>query len=467
MAESFLSENFLLTNETGRKLYHEIAAGLPVIDYHSHLPPGDIAQNRQFSNITELWLDGDHYKWRAMRAMGISEEFISGKASPKEKFQKWGETVPHTIRNPLYHWTHLELKRYFGIDDLLNGENADEIYDKTSALLNSNSLRTLSLLETSHVEIVCTSDDPCDSLEYHDQIAKNPDSPKVLPTFRLDQVLNFSDPAAWNAYIISLELVSGQSIAKITLLVDALFQRIAVFHAAGCRLSDHGITHFEFVPPSISTVQNAFQSLRSGNEITREQHIHLRSFLLTELSKEYHKRGWTQQFHIGAFRALNTRMTNSVGANAGCDSIADYQQGPGLARFLDTLDKTDQLPKTILYNLNPADSAMFATMAGNFNDGSIKGKMQYGPAWWFLDQKNGIQEHLDIVSNYGLLSNFVGMLTDSRSFLSYSRHEYFRRILCDTIGRDVENGEIPNDQDLLSTLISNICYHNARDYLKL
>lgn len=463
----FLDEDFLLHSKTAQRLYHNHAASLPIIDYHCHLPPADISANRQFKNITQIWLEGDHYKWRAMRAMGISEQFITGSASDEEKFQKWAATVPHTLRNPLYHWTHLELKRYFGINELLSENNAHEVYSKCTEQLQKPSHSVNGLLTGMKVEMIGTTDDPADDLTHHRHIASSGLNIKVLPSFRPDPVLNTGNTVALNEYLSKLSEVSGIYIKNYDDLLSALENRINFFHQNDCKLSDHGLEYIPVPSKECSHPEKLFSKILEGKSLSTVEADHLKFDLLLNLGKLYHKKGWVQQFHLGALRNNNPRMMESLGANTGYDSMGDFRQAPGLAALMGELDRTEQLSKTILYNLNPADNELFATMAGNFNDGKIKGKMQYGSGWWFLDQKDGMEKQINALSNMGLLSNFIGMLTDSRSFLSYPRHEYFRRILCNLIGSDVENGELPNDELLLGNLVQNICYNNAKSYLEL
>lgn len=460
----FITDDFLLTNETARRLYHEFAAPQPIIDYHNHLPPADIAKDRQFQNLTRAWLEGDHYKWRAMRTLGIDEKYITGEADDEEKFDKWGYTVPFTLRNPLYHWTHLELKNYFGIDELLNAETAEHIYSRCSEKLNTPEFSTRNLLRMMKVEVLCTTDDPADSLEYHQQLKADDFEIKVLPAFRPDKAYTFSDPEMYNRYLDRLEQAADMNIKGFDDLLEALNQRIEYFHEWGCRLSDHGLERLYLDQAGKKRIDTFFKKIRTGESLDGSEQRSLTSAILLELGRIYHEKGWVQQFHLGALRDTNERMMEKLGPDSGFDSIGDFSQARGLAGFLNELDVTDQLPKTILYNLNPADNELFATMAGNFNDGSVKGKMQYGAAWWFLDQKDGIEKQLTALSNMGLLSCFVGMLTDSRSFLSYPRHEYFRRILCNLIGSDVESGELPQDMEWLGKIVSDICYHNAKKY---
>lgn len=461
---SLLTKDFLLQTETSRRLYHDKAKSMPIIDYHCHLPPKDIAENRCFDNLTKIWLDGDHYKWRAMRALGVDEEFITGEAPDEEKFKKWAQSVPSTVRNPLYHWTHMELKTYFGIDKLLNSDTADEIYKQATEQLQTEEFSTQNLLRRMNVEVVCTTDDPVDSLEYHRQIQNDDFEIKVLPAFRPDKAFAFEHPESYIRYLSKLEEAADISINNLSDLMAALENRMDFFDRHGCKLSDHGLEKLYYQPVSDSELEKLFTEVRRGKTLSGSQIHGLKYFVLRELGKMYSQREWVQQFHLGALRNANTRMMKQLGPDTGFDSIGDFSQARNLAKFLDELDKTDQLAKTILYNLNPADNAIFATMAGNFNDGSIRGKMQHGSGWWYLDQKDGMEEQMNTLSNMGLLSCFVGMLTDSRSFLSYPRHDYFRRILCNLFGNDVENGELPNDTELLKGIVGDICYHNAKEY---
>ena len=461
--KQFIDENFLLSNKVAEELYHDHAAHQPIIDYHNHLPPKDIAENRQFADITEAWLEGDHYKWRAMRANGIDESYITGDRSHREKFLKWAETVPYTLRNPLYHWTHLELKRYFGINELLDKDTASSIYTQTQEefALQSNSCR--GLLENKNVEVVCTTDDPVDDLQWHQEMSKSGFTVKVYPTFRPDKVLNVTDPKAFKGYMDLLSKASGVEINGLDNLFEAFQRRIDFFHYNGCRLSDHGLAQLPLVVPD-QNPQKVFNNLLRGKIPETLEAEALKSTVLLNLSRMYHAKNWTQQFHLGPLRNTNSRAFRNLGPDTGFDSMGDFEQGTRLMHFLDTLDSTNQLAKTILYNLNPKDNALFATMIGNFQDGRTAGKMQFGSGWWFLDQKGGIENQLNAISNMGLLSRFVGMLTDSRSFLSFPRHEYFRRILCNLIGQDVVNDELPNDIRFLGGMVEDICYHNAKTY---
>jgi len=460
----FMDDDFLLQTETARVLYHSHAAKMPIYDYHCHLSPREVAEDRQFDNLGEIWLEGDHYKWRAMRSNGISETFITGHAAWRDKFLKWAETLPQTLRNPLYHWTHLELQRFFGIDTLLNPATADAIYEECTAKLRLPEYSARNLMRKMNVRLVCTTDDPADSLDYHRQIEADGFEIKVLPTFRPDKAAHLSDSAAYRKYIGSLEQAANMEIRDFESLVDAVNNRHAYFHARGCRLSDHGVNYVPDAAASSAGLNATFSKVMTGTIVSCDEADAFLAAFLYEMGKMNHARGWVQQFHVGVFRNNCSRMFRKVGPDIGFDSIGDFRQGPGLIRLLDQLDETGQLAKTILYNINPADNELMATMIGNYQDGSCPGKIQWGSGWWFLDQKDGMEKQLNALSNLGLLSRFVGMLTDSRSFLSYPRHEYFRRILCNLIGNDVVNGEIPSDMELLGTMVENICYNNAVEY---
>ncbi len=462
--KKFLSDDFLLQTKTAKTLYHDFAEQMPIIDYHCHLSPKDIAENRQFENITKAWLDGDHYKWRAMRTNGVSEYYCTGAASDYEKFMKWAETVPNTMRNPLYHWTHLELKKFFGIEKTLNPTTAREIFEECNENLDKAEFRTQGILQRMKVEVLCTTDDPTDSLEYHQQIANEPFGTEVFPTFRPDKVFGIENTEKFNAYLDSLEQVSGIEIRKFKHLQEALKDRIDFFHGLGCRLADYGLETVYAEDFKESEIKEIFRTVREGKDIKGKEALKFKSAVLVFLSEAYHQKGWVQQFHLGAMRNNNSRMMELIGADAGFDSIGDFSMAKPLSKFLDSLDSNDKLAKTIIYNLHPKDNEVVATMLGNFNDGSVRGKIQFGAAWWFLDQKDGMEKQLNTLSNVGLLSCFVGMLTDSRSFLSYSRHEYFRRILCNLLGNDIENGELPNDMAWIGKMVQNISYFNAKDY---
>lgn len=465
--KQFLGKDWLLNSTIAEELYYNYADGTPIIDYHCHLPPDQIAGNKNFDNLTKIWLDGDHYKWRAMRANGINERFITGDASDEEKFQKWAETVPATVRNPLYHWTHLELKRYFDIDELLNPGSATKVYEKASEMLAGSDLSTQGILKKMNVKMVGTTDDPADNLEYHKSIQKSGIDTLVVPSFRPDKSMAVEDAESYNRYLSKLEAVSGQSIQGLSDLITVLEQRINFFDDIGCRASDHG---FNYVPFSFCTetqAKTAFDKVRSGKKLSADETEQLRTYILLELARMYHAKGWVQQYHLGALRNTNRRGLRELGPDTGFDSIGDFEQSETLSGFLDELNNSNQLAKTVLYNLNPRDNEVFATMIGNYNDGSVAGKMQFGSGWWFLDQKEGMTNQINALSNMGLLSRFIGMLTDSRSFLSFPRHEYFRRILCNIVGRDVENGELPHDMDLLGNMIKDICHRNAERYFNL
>lgn len=463
--KSFITDDFLLTTEFAKRLYHEYAKKLPIIDYHCHLPPQDIAEDRKFETITKIWLEGDHYKWRAMRTLGIDERFITGKTPDEDKFNKWAYTVPYTVRNPLYHWTHLELSRYFGIDQLLTTESASGIYSTCNEKLNQPDFSTRHLLRKMNVEVVCSTDDPIDSLVFHQQIKKQDTPLLVLPTFRPDKAYAVENPVSYNAYLHKLEEVSGIRIKTFSNLLAALEKRIQFFHENGCRLSDHGLEQLYYPERQDAfQVEELFKKITGSQALTKPEIHYFKYCVLIELSRMYHAKGWTQQFHLGALRNTNARMLRTLGPDTGFDSIGDFSQSEALAKFMNELDSTDQLAKTILYNLNPADNEVMGTMIGNFNDGSVKGKIQFGSAWWFLDQKDGMEKQINALSNLGLLSCFVGMLTDSRSFLSYPRHEYFRRILCNVIGNDVTRGELPADEKWLGKIVSDIGYYNAKSY---
>ena len=461
--KTFIHKNFILGNKTAERLYHQYSENQPIIDFHCHLSPQMIAEDRQFSDITRIWLEGDHYKWRAMRSNGVSERFCTGNASDIDKFRKWAETVPSTLGNPLYHWTHLELARYFNIFDLLSPATAEGIYEKSSALLKTKEFSTRELIRKMKVKIICTTDDPSDQLEHHIKLKKSAEI-TVLPTFRPDNVLKTEDPEKFSKYIHQLGHTSGSGIKTYYNLIESLHRRHSFFHETGCRLSDHGLDRFYYANCTPSEVNTIFKKLLKGNTISAEETEKYRSAVMIELCKMNHEKGWTQQFHVGALRNNNSRKFRQMGADTGWDSIGVPQDAIKMSRFLDALDNTDQLARTILYNLNPSDNEMMITMTGNFNDGSYPMKVQYGAAWWFLDQKNGMEKHLSDLASFGLLRRFAGMVTDSRSFLSYPRHEYFRRLVCNFIGEQVEKGLIPNEEELLKPLIEGISYTNAKNH---
>lgn len=461
----FINDDFMLANEYARELYHSHASQMPIIDYHNHLSPQMIAQDCKFTTITELWLGGDHYKWRAMRANGVSEKYITGDAPDREKFRKWAETIPYTMRNPLYHWTHLELKRYFGIDTLLDAGTADEIYDACNDMLARDDFSVRSLLARMKVETLCTTDDPVDSLEYHKQIAESGFDVKVLPTWRPDKVLAVDDQLAYNGYIDLLADASGADISDLSSLLESLKARQEFFASLGCRLSDHGMTYFPNASFGDGDLDTLVKKLRAGINLSEEEKERYRSGMLFHLLRMNSEMGWTQQLHIGAIRNNNLRLFSELGPDVGCDSIADGPLAQGLSRILGLLDNENALAQTILYNLNPKDTEVMASMAYNFNDGSVAGKMQYGAAWWFLDQIDGMTKQIDALSTQGLLSRFVGMLTDSRSFVSFPRHEYFRRLLCNILGEDIEKGLLPASQmDFIGHMVEDISYNNAKRF---
>lgn len=460
----FLDEDFLLQTKTARTLYHEFAKDMPIIDYHNHLPPDQILSDKVFKNITEIWLYGDHYKWRAMRTNGINEKYCTGNASDYEKFEKWAETVPYTMRNPLYHWTHLELQRYFDIKETLSPATAKKIYDISSEKINSPEFSVRNLLNKMNVKVVCTTDDPLDSLEYHQQLREVGDyDVKVLPAFRPDKFILIDNPN-FPTYIQKLGAIVNFEIQSFEDLLKALRQRADFFASQGGQISDHGLEQIYAADFTPETADSAFKNAISGKTLSEAEAVVFKSAILHELGKMYAELGWTQQFHLGALRNNNKRAMRVLGPDTGWDSIGDWSQAAALSKFLGKLDEYDQLAKTIIYNLNPRDNELIATMVGNFNDGSMAGKVQFGSGWWFLDQKDGMEKQINALSNMGLLSRFVGMLTDSRSFLSFPRHEYFRRILCNIYGNDIENGELPNDIPWIGETIQNICYNNAKNY---
>ncbi len=465
--KKFLDKDFLLESETARKLYHDVAAGLPIIDYHCHLDPRLIAEDVRFENLTEVWLAGDHYKWRAMRANGVEERFCTGDATDQEKFMKWAATVPDTLRNPLYHWTHLELQRYFNIHELLNPESAPKIYQKAGEMLQSEDYSVRKLIRKMNVEVICTTDDPVDSLEYHQKIMDDGFETKVLPAWRPDKSMAVEDVVSYNLYLDKLEEASDTSISTFMDLLTALQNRHDYFHQMGCRISDHGLEGFISEEFDYQEIERMFLKIRKGRNLNKQEVARFKSAMLIELAVMDYEAGWAQQFHVGAIRNNNTRLFHDLGPDTGFDSIGDFKMARSMSRFLDRLDQQKQLAKTIVYNLNPVDNALMVTMMNNFNDGLTPGKMQFGSGWWYMDQKFGMIEQINSLSSLGLLSRFVGMLTDSRSFLSYPRHEYFRRILCNLVGQDVENGEIPNDASMVENLIKNVCYYNPKEYFAL
>jgi len=459
-----MDENFLLENKAAEELYRGYAKDMPIIDYHCHLPPSEVANDRKFENITKIWLDGDHYKWRAMRANGVDERYCTGSAPDHEKFQKWAETVPQTLRNPLYHWTHMELRRPFGIKKLLSPASAKDIYDETTAMLQTDEFSARNIMRRFKVEVVCTTDDPTDSLEHHQKVADDGFEIKMLPTWRPDRAMMVDNSSVFNDYVSKIEELANFSVITYKNYIDALRKRHDFFHQMGCRLSDHGLETIYSDDYNSKEIGSIFTRLRQGKSISVEDKLKFRSAMLFDLALMDHEKSWTQQFHLGALRNNSTRMFRQLGPDKGFDSIGDFEIAKPLGRFLDKLDADNRLAKTILYNLNPRDNELIATMCGNFNDGSVAGKMQFGSGWWFLDQKDGMIRQINALSSLGLLSRFVGMVTDSRSFLSYPRHDYFRRILCNLLGADMTNGEIPNDMELVGGMVKNISYYNAKNF---
>ena len=462
--KNFLDQDFLLNTKTAQRLYHEYAAHQPIIDYHCHLPPDQIADDINFENITRIWLYGDHYKWRAMRANGVNEAYITGNKTDEEKFIKWAETVPYTLRNPLYHWTHLELQRYFGINELLSPASAQKIYAACNEKLRSPEFSVRNILKNKNVEVVGTTDDPLDNLAYHQKLKQENYSVKILPAYRPDKAMNADDVAGLNKYIDQLETVANVSISNIDEYLSALKARHDYFAENGCKLSDHGLEQIYAEDYTDAEIASIFDKIRSNTVLLPLEILKFKSAMLYYFAIWDHEKGWVQQFHLGAQRNNNARALANLGPDTGWDSIGDFTQGRALSKFFNRLDTTNQLAKTIIYNLNPADNELFATMVGNYNDGSVAGKMQFGSAWWFLDQKDGMIKQMNALSNMGLLSRLVGMLTDSRSFMSFPRHEYFRRLLCNLLGDDIENGELPNDIEWTGKIVSDICYFNAKNY---
>lgn len=464
--KDFLDQNFLLQNKTAERLYHEFAKDMPIIDYHCHLDPEQMGWNVDFKNLAEIWLKGDHYKWRAMRANGVNEAFITGDKSDWEKFEQWAATVPYTLRNPLYHWTHLELQRYFDVHELLSPKTARSIYDNCTEKLKSPEYSVQGLINKMNVEVICTTDDPLDTLEHHQRIKNGKWNVKVFPAFRPDKAMNADDPKALNEYINKLEAIVNISIDSYDAYLSALKKRHDYFAENGCTISDHGLEQLyaeDFTSQGVAVI---FDKIRLGKELEHAEALKFKSAMLYEFALWDHEKGWVQQYHIGALRNNSSRAHREVGPDTGYDSMGDFSQAKALSKFLNKLDSTNQLAKTIIYNLNPADNEMIATMAGNFNDGSVAGKIQFGSAWWFLDQKDGMIRQLNALSSMGLVSRLVGMLTDSRSFLSFPRHEYFRRLLCNLFGTDIENGELPNDIEWTGQIIKDICYYNAKNYFR-
>lgn len=464
MSKPFIHDDFILQTETAKELYHQHGKNQPIIDYHCHLPPKDLAENRQFENLTEIWLEGDHYKWRAMRANGVAETYCTGEADPYDKFLAWARTVPQTVRNPLYHWTHLELKRYFDIDELLDGDSAKSIWDAANEKLKEPSLRPHGIVKKFRVEAIGTTDDPADDLVHHQKLKSLALDTKVYPAFRPDAALAADQADAFKAYADRLGQAAGQDTSTYQGFCAAIEQRHDFFHAMGSRLSDHGLGACHATFADEATVRGIFDKARAGQSVSPLEKEQFATAIMVLSGRLDASKGWVKQLHLGALRNTNTRKFEELGRDTGFDSIADTPQADTLRAYLDHLDRDNALPKTIVYNLNPRDNYLFASMMGNFQDGGVAGKMQFGSGWWYLDQKEAMEWQINALSNIGLLSRFVGMLTDSRSFLSYPRHEYFRRILCNLIGSDVEQGLVPRDMSLLGQMVENICYHNAKAY---
>jgi glucuronate isomerase len=462
--KDFLDKDFLLKTTTAKRLFHDYAADMPIIDYHCHLSPKDIAEDRIFNNIAEVWLHGDHYKWRAMRTNGIDERYCTGDKPDLEKFEQWAATVPYTMRNPLYHWTHMELQRYFNVTEQLSPANAKAVYEHCNALLQTQEFSVRNLLRKMKVKLVCTTDDPVDSLEYHKAMQEEGADIKMVPAFRPDMAMNVGNTETFLQYVRKVEAAAGMQVNRFEDYLMALKRRHDFFAEMGCRVSDHGLEEIYADDHTAEEIIIIFGRLLKGETLCLKCQRQFKSAMLVHFAEWDHEKGWVQQFHLGALRNNNTRMLNQLGPDTGWDSIGTFDQGKALSKFLNGLDTSDKLTKTILYNLNPADNEVLATMVGNFNDGSVAGKIQFGSGWWFLDQKDGIIKQLNALSNMGLLSRFVGMLTDSRSFLSFPRHEYFRRILCDLIGTEVEEGELPNDIEWLGKMVQDICYNNNVNY---
>lgn len=459
-----MNKDFLLQTDVAKELYHNHAAKMPIFDYHCHINPQDIAEDKRFNNLSEIWLAGDHYKWRGMRSNGVAEKYCTGNASDWEKFEKWAETVPFTLRNPLFHWTHLELKKFFGIDKVLSPATAKEIWDECNAKLQTPEYSCRGIIKMANIHTICTTDDPIDTLEYHRAIKADGFETLVLPAWRPDKAMAVENAANYNEYVDKLEEAAGINIASFSDLMDALDNRHEFFHQNGCRLSDHGLETFLAEDYTEAEIEKIFAKVRGGSTLNPEEILKFKSCMLYEFGIIDHSRGWTQQFHYGVIRNNSSRLFGKLGADVGFDSIGDFEVARPMAKFFDRLDSGNQLAKTIIYNINPRDNELIGTMIGNFQDGSVAGKMQFGSGWWFLDQKDGMEKQINALSNLGLLSRFVGMLTDSRSFLSYTRHEYFRRTLCNLLGNDVENGELPYDMELLGKMVENICFNNAKEY---
>lgn len=462
--KKFINDNFMLQSDEAVRLYHEFAADLPIVDYHCHLPPEEVAQDTSWNNISQVWLNGDHYKWRQMRTNGVAERYCTGDASDREKFDQFAAVMPYLLRNPIYHWSHLELARYFDIDDcVLSPETADDIWDRTQAKFDAG-ISARQLMRDSKVALVCTTDDPADSLEHHLALKGDGFETQMLPTWRPDKAMAVERVAEYNAYLDKLGASADMEIGSFNSLVVALRKRHDFFHEVGCRLSDHGLSTCYFKPATAEELATIFAKVRAGKTVTAEEDEQFKTAMLLEFGRMDAEKGWTKQLHFGPMRNNNTKMFKQAGTDCGFDSIGDWRYAEPLSRYLDALNSEDALPKTIVYNLNPRDNEMLATMIGNFQDGSIAGKMQLGAGWWFLDQKDGMERQIESLSQLGSLSRFVGMLTDSRSFLSYTRHEYFRRILCNLLGRDMVEGSVPHDFDLVGRMVADISYHNAANY---
>ncbi len=464
MSKLFMDEDFLLQTKTAQLLYEEYAKQMPIIDYHCHLSPQQIAEDIKFENLTQGWLYGDHYKWRAMRTSGVDESYCTGDKSDYEKFEKWAATVPYTMRNPLYHWTHLELKRYFGINELLDPSTAKSVYENASAQIQTDDFSIRNLIRKMNVKVICTTDDPIDSLEYHKTLAESGFEVKIKPAFRPDKAMEVSSAANFTAYIKKLEAVANLSVSSFEDYLFALQNRHDFFASMGCSVSDHGLEEIYVEDFTGQEIEAIFTKVYGGKDLSLIEQRKFKSCMLLHFAEWDWEKGWVQQYHLGALRNNNSRMLSKLGPDTGWDSIGDFSQAAALSKFLNKLDSEDKLAKTIIYNLNPADNELMASMIGNFNDGSVAGKIQFGSGWWFLDQKDGIIKQLNALSNMGLVSRFVGMLTDSRSFLSFPRHEYFRRILCNLFGDEIENGELPNDTKWVGQIIQDICYNNANEY---
>ncbi|MFA9557834.1 glucuronate isomerase [Evansella sp. AB-rgal1] len=465
--KSFIHDDFVLSNDAAKTLYHDYAKQMPIHDFHCHLSPKEIAENKSFANISEIWLHGDHYKWRAMRTLGVDENLITGTASDHEKFQQWAKTVPYTIGNPLYHWTHLELKRYFDVDELLNEDTSEDIWNHCNALLQKEDYTTQKIIAKSNVKYICTTDDPIDNLEYHKAIKENAAiETKVLPTFRPDKAVEIGRPE-FASYVSQLGEAAGVEITNYANLLQAIEKRADFFHEVGCRVSDHGIQTLPFAECTQEEAAAIFERALNGQTVSPQEEEKYKTYTLVFLGKLYSSLGWVMQLHIGAIRNNNKRRFNELGPDTGFDSIHDFDLARSLNGFLNELDSTNELPKTIVYNLNPIHNHIIATAIGNFQASGARGKIQFGSGWWFLDQKEGMLAQMKDLASFGILSSFVGMLTDSRSFLSYTRHEYFRRILCDLIGSWVENGEAPRDYKLLGQIVQDICYNNPKNYFNL